>query len=83
MRKALVSLAGALGLVALLRALRRRRGGAPAADPVDELRATIAETETHEPEPAEEPPSPDERRRRIHERAQEAIDSMRDVPPQS
>lgn len=82
MRKALVSLAGALGLVALLRALRRRSGAAPAADPVDELRATIAETEAHEPEPAEEP-SPDERRRRIHERAQEAIDSMRDVPPQS
>lgn len=66
--------------------------GAPATapDPAVELRQRLAETRTSEATvaaaaaepptqaaPLEEPASLDERRARIHERAQEAIDSMR------
>ena len=101
-RKLLLSLAGALGLVALRRALRRRREAprpavetpAPAAepaaataedDPAEALRRTIAAARGgEEPAEADEPSPPasiEERRRRVHERAQEAIDAMRDEPP--
>jgi hypothetical protein len=89
MRKALVWLTGALGLAALYRALRRRQAPAraivgPATDPADELRAAIADATAEEDEGGEPlreaPPSLAERRRRVHERAQEAIDSMREPP---
>lgn len=89
MRKALLSLAGALGVAALLRALRRRPAPpveAPAEpDPADALRATIAEASEQAQAPEREP-TPDqqgtleERRRRVHERAQEAIDAMQEPP---
>ena len=86
MRRGLAWLAGALGLAALLRALRHRHDEPanvpPAPDPAEELRAAIAET--REEAPAEEAPPPaslEERRRAVHERAQEAIDAMREPPP--
>ncbi len=97
MRKGLAWLAGALGVAALARLLRERRRAdaaappvAPAADdPAEELRAAIAETQVadaSEPVEGEQPAatpatSLDERRRRVHERAQEAIDAMSEPPP--
>ena len=93
MRRWLAWLGGAIGVAALLRALRRRHEEtvhevpAPQPDPADELRSALAETREPEqpaaPAGAEQPPSIEERRRRIHERAQEAIDSMREPPPAS
>lgn len=57
-------------------------------DPAEELRDRLARARADEPadveeepaEPVEEPSSLDERRARVHERAQEAIDAMRDPP---
>jgi len=51
----------------------------------EELKRTLAETRAGEepaPEPEADPTSLDERRRRVHERAQEAIDAMREPPPE-
>lgn len=89
MRKLLAWVAGALGLVALWRALRRHEAAeAPAGpDPAEELRRTLAERRAaEEPAPVTPPPTPDperpsldERRRRVHERAQKAIDAMRET----
>ena len=85
MRRGFAWLAGALGIAALLRALRRRRDEpvdvSPAPDPAEELRAAIAETRTEEPAEEAAPASLEERRRAVHERAQEAIDAMREPPP--
>ncbi len=85
MRKGLAWLAGGLGLAALLRALTgRRRAPVPAPappDPAAELRAAVAESRPEEPAPDAEPTSLEERRRKVHERAQEAIDSMHEPPP--
>jgi len=88
MRRGLAWLAGALGLAALLRALKHRHdepadvSPAPEADPAEELRAAIAETREEEPAEGPSPPaSLEERRRAVHERAQEAIDAMREPPP--
>jgi hypothetical protein len=78
-----------LGVAALVRSVRRRQHEAsapatpPAPDPADELRSALAETKAEEPattDTAEEPPSLEERRRKVHERAQEAIDAMNDPP---
>jgi hypothetical protein len=95
MRRALTWIGGALGLAALARALRKRRRkpappavAQPAADPAEELRAALDETRAGD-EPAGdqadagEPASLEERRRRVHERAQEALDAMRDPPSAS
>jgi hypothetical protein len=88
MRKPLVWLGGVLGLAALVRALRNRKpaAGAPssAPNPADELRAVIADAGVDEPAgdaPTEPPSTLHERRQRVHERAQEAIDAMREPPP--
>ena len=93
MRRGLAWLAGALGIAALIRSRRRRQldeawapapapapTPPPATDPADDLRAALDETRAEEP-PAEEPASLEERRRKVHERAQEAIDAMRDTEP--
>jgi hypothetical protein len=96
-RRGLAWLAGALGVAALVRSRRKRQldeawtpapAPAPApvlppeADPADDLRAALDETRPEEAA-AEEPASLEERRRQVHERAQEAIDAMRDDPPAS
>ena len=72
---------------------RRRRKPQPASaqpDPAEELKQKLAESRTEEaapppePDPEAEPAQPmsiDERRRQVHERAQAAIDQMRDPPP--
>jgi hypothetical protein len=89
MRKALAWLAGILGIAALVRALRRRHEAAapPAAgpDPAAELRARLqqsreaeAVTVPAEPEIEREPVPLEERRARVHAKAQEAIDLMRE-----
>jgi hypothetical protein len=59
----------------------------PQPDPAKELKQKLAESRaeeaTPEPEPEPEPEHPmgiDERRREVHERAQAAIDQMRDPP---
>jgi hypothetical protein len=91
MRRALAWIGGALGLAALAQAWRKRRRAAaepPAADPAEELRAALDEMRVGEAtagEPADEgePASLDERRRQVHERAQEALDAMREPPPAS
>jgi hypothetical protein len=73
-----------LGIAALVRRLRRRRGAAeaeaPAADPAAELRRKLDETRATEPEPAAEPvtASVDERRAEVHDQGRAALDEMRE-----
>lgn len=88
MRRALTWLAGLAGIAALLRRRSRQRAAAPqstaalstpSADPVVELRQKLEETRTADPAPSAgvEPSfSLDERRARVHERAQDAINLM-------
>jgi len=80
-------LIGLLSALAVWKLLARRRGEsaeppAPEADPAEALRRKLAETQ-HDPEP--EPPAGEdsaetveERRARVHAKAQETIDSMRE-----
>jgi len=84
MRRFVAFGAGAVGLGALLRRLRRRR-----AEPADELRARLAEsraivderdvaeagetTVDAAPDPAGDP---DARRRDVHDRARQALDEL-------
>ena len=93
MRKLLTWVAGLIGVAALLRRRHRSRAvqpaPAPPPDPAVELREKLAETrsadeavpapsaDAEDPAPLEEPPSLEERRARVHERALEAIDVMR------
>jgi hypothetical protein len=67
---------------------RRRRGQEPPAtggpDPADELRRKLAETrdtESGDGQPAEQDESLDERRARVHAKAQEAMEAMREEQP--
>jgi hypothetical protein len=67
---------------------RKPQPAPPQPDPAEELKQKLAESRTEEatppPEPEPEPAQPmsiDERRREVHERAQAAIDQMRDPPP--
>lgn len=94
MRRAFPWVAGGFGAAALLRLLRRRRGDAtPAADmdPAAELRRRLAEAreapdDRDEFDAAEGVPldqvepagSIEERRRAVHERAQAALEHMRE-----
>jgi hypothetical protein len=88
MKRALAWVAGAVGIAALGRALSRRGSAAPAAepgipvdDPAEELRRTLAASREDDPAAAgeDEPEGTlDERRARVHAKAQEAIDAMRD-----
>lgn len=80
MRRGLTWLGGALGVAAWLR-LRRRSSGTferRDSDPADELRARLdrARTTAAEPDALEQPRSIEERRRAIHEKAQEALGEM-------
>lgn len=92
MKRRLAWLAGALGLAALWRLLRRETHAfdRPAPDPAAELRARLEQAretaddrddfDAAEGQPVDEvgvPRSLDERRRAVHERAQEALDEMR------
>ncbi|MDQ3067657.1 MAG: hypothetical protein M3R12_10990 [Actinomycetota bacterium] len=87
MRRGLAWLAGALGLAALLRL--RRRPSVPTADPASELRARLDEArgaaddrdefDAAEGQPVDEVGegrSIEERRRAIHEKAQQALGEM-------
>jgi hypothetical protein len=83
-RRLFTWVAGAAGGVAAYRAVTRRKPApepvAAEVDPVQELRAKLAETRS-EPEPEaepERPESPDVRRRDVHEQARAALDEMRD-----
>jgi hypothetical protein len=90
MRRAIAWIAGLAGIAALARLLRARRAtappvvqapAAPADDPAEELRRALersraAQADTAAPEPVE-PDALDERRARVHAKAQEAIDAMR------
>src|SRR5207248_1302867 len=83
-RRLFTWLAGAAGGVAAYRAVRRRQPAPPEpvaaeVDPVQELRAKLAEARS-EPEPQPEPERPDsaeDRRRDVHEQARSALDEMR------
>ena len=84
--------AGLVGIAALARVLARRqvrraaesRLPAPAADPAEELRRKLSATRSSEPAAtSEEAPADaaerqtiDERRARVHAKAQEAIEAM-------
>jgi|KBSMisStandDraft_5_1062788.scaffolds.fasta_scaffold597875_1 hypothetical protein len=70
------------------RRLRKPQPAPAQPDPAEELKQKLAESRTEEATPPPEPdPEPeqsvgiDERRREVHERAQAAIDQMRDPPP--
>ena len=85
--------AGLVGIAALARVLARRQRAAhaPAArpalepDPADALRQRLSETrmppEAAGPPPAEPRETIEERRSRVHAKAQEAIDAMHESPP--
>jgi hypothetical protein len=81
-RRLFTWVAGAAGGVAAYRAATRRKPAPEAvpaeADPVQELRAKLAEARSEpEPEPAAGPDDPDARRRDVHEQARTALDEMR------
>ena len=93
MRSGLAWLGGALGLAALWRYLQRQQPSkpVPGPDPAAELRARLDEAraaaddrdefdaaEGQPLEEAEAPRSIEERRRAIHEKAQQALGEMRD-----
>jgi hypothetical protein len=81
-RRLFTWLAGAAGGVAAYRAVTRRQPAPPEpvaaeVDPVQELRAKLAEARSEpEPEP-ERPDTPEDRRRDVHEQARSALDEMR------
>lgn len=94
MKRGLAWLAGALGLAALLRLRRRERGPQTAPpDPAAELRRKLDEAQqavddrdafdAAEGQPLDEvepPRSLEERRRAIHEKAQQALGEMHRPP---
>ena len=91
MRRVLTGLGGAVGVAALWRLLTRRaRPATRAADPAEELRRKLAAARDIEADresfdaaegvpvdEVEEPRSLEERRRAVHEQAQEALGRMR------
>ena len=90
MRRPLTWLLVSLGIVALIRKLRRRAESVPETttpapatgdDPAAELRRKLAESRTEEapeePEPPEE--TVEDRRADVHEHGRAALDDMRDA----
>jgi hypothetical protein len=90
MRRLLGWIGGAAGGITAYRLLRRRPLPKPAtAEPdtrADELRAKLAESRAAEPvveeppaepAPVDEPESPEERRRRVHEEGRATLDEMK------
>jgi hypothetical protein len=86
-------MAGLVSIAALARMLARRRRHqthapeqqAVAQDPADELRRKLSETReaagtTESSGPSEPTETLDERRSRVHAKAQEAIEAMQDAP---
>ena len=80
-------MAGLVGIAALARLLAARRARqetwappSPAPDPAEELRRKLAETREQPAAPPAEAAAPagtiDERRARVHAKAQEALDAM-------
>ena len=90
MKRALAWIAGVAGIAALGRAVSRRRdaprpaagAGAAAADPAEQLRRTLAarrgDEAPAEPSAGEPAETLEQRRARVHAKAQEAIDTMRE-----
>ena len=89
MRALLALLVGAFGLGAWLRRRQRLQPRAYDFSPAEELRAKLAESRAAEPvveeappepvadeEPAGEPESPEDRRRRVHEEGRATLDEM-------
>jgi hypothetical protein len=85
-RRAFAWLSGLVGVATLSRVVWRRRVARERreqqADPVTELRDTLARTRGEAdagtpPQSEPDPVSPEERRARVHERAQETIERMR------
>jgi hypothetical protein len=84
--------AGLVSIAALARVLARRRrhearppAPDPGLDPADELRRKLSETRveaeaTESPGTAGPTETLDERRSRVHAKAQEAIEAMQDTP---
>ena len=85
-------MAGLVSIAALARELARRRRETHAAeqqavaqDPAEELRRKLSESReaacaTEPSDPPEPTESLEERRSRVHAKAQEAIDAMQDAP---
>ncbi len=85
MRRLFTWVAGAAGGVAAYRAATRRKSAPEAApievDPVQELRAKLAEARSEPDSVVADPAGPDDpdaRRRDVHEQARAALDAMRD-----
>jgi hypothetical protein len=83
MRRFLTWLGLAAGALAFWRWRHRRKAAPPAAvDPAEELKQKLAESRSDElpaeaaSEPEEPPPSLDERRRAVHDKARQAMDDM-------
>jgi hypothetical protein len=84
-RRAFAWLSGLVGVAALSRVVWRRRAARErreqGADPAVELRDTLARTrgegDAATPQSEPDPASPEERRARVHERAQQTIERMR------
>ena len=95
MRRLIGWTAGVIGIAALARTLARRQArheraavAPPVDDRVEALRRKLDETRAAAPAPAVEVTQPDapkesldERRARVHAKAQEAIEAMQEEPP--
>jgi hypothetical protein len=88
MRRFVAWVGGTVGGIAAYRFVRRQEAALQAPEPApsepdgraEELRAKLAESRAPEPvtveEPAPEPESPEDRRRRVHEEGRAALDEM-------
>lgn len=84
MKRLYAWLAGFAGGAAVYRVFRRRPHVDPPAaarDPVDELKAKLAETRAGDEQAPDPDPDVDARRRSVHDRAREAIDEMQGSDP--